>query len=344
MAVYLNSATLQAGTRQTRRALQLGQAVDLPYFNAFSSALLTLTDLYQLLDQHIQQAYQQAGWAIEDTGSIPIFLGSTGYVLADCEARLMHNQPLPTEYSIAVIGDYLQQRYGSPVYSFATSCTSSAHAIHYAYKMLNTAQCQKALVIGVESFNRLTFEHFYAMHLLSQSADYRPFHQSTGIVLGEGLACLALSNQPSAEFNYELQAMQSLTDAESLTNNSPDALEQLIFKILEKGKISPTDIVGVKPHAVGGNFDHAEMAILTRHFPHLSHDRWILPKTNLGHTLGASGAVETAFLLQQLQKSSQNPPLATQNLPKTVAHGYYLNYFLGFGGSNIGWLVKWGHH
>ncbi|EPY99001.1 hypothetical protein [Mannheimia haemolytica] len=59
------------------------------------------------------------------------------------------------------------------------------------------------------------------------------------------------------------------------------------------------------------------------------------PKAELGHTLGASGAVEMAWLWEhfreQQQKKGGNRPLASQ---------YSLCYFLGFGGSNVGWVLK----
>ena len=318
MAVYINaSGRISAKNCKNRTALQLGQSIELPYFSAFDSALLNLPTLYALLEQQLEQCLLRAGWTISELAEIPILLGSTAYTIADCEYRFAAHQALPSEPSITAIGDYLQQKYGAKVFNFATSCTSSAQAIGYAAKMIEQGKCQKALVLGFEMFNRLTFEHFQAMGLLAPSAEEK------GIILGEGIGCVALSDQPS---NCRILAVASLTDHLSLTNNSEQNLTRLIGKILQKSDRLPSEINAIKPHFVGGEFDEIEQAILQKMVLNRPH---FLPKKVLGHTLGASGALETAWLLEQLQKNAEHESFTV------------LNYFLGFGGSNIGWILQW---
>ncbi|MGX2967103.1 beta-ketoacyl synthase N-terminal-like domain-containing protein [Ursidibacter sp. B-7004-1] len=319
MAVYLNGCVAKfAKNIGYRTAYQLGQNTELPYFNTFEQPLLTLSELYQQIDQQISAILAKTGWQRDELSSIPILLGSTGYVIADCEARLARQQPLPTEYSIAIIGRYLQTRYQTEVYSFATSCTSSAQGIHYAYKMLQTEQCSKVLVIGFESFNRLTFEHFHSMGLLA------PQTTAQGMILGEGLGCVALSRQAS---NCRLLGVANLTDSESFTNNNESKFVQLIDEILQQSGCSANDIAMIKPHCVGGEFDQYEQAFLQKNFRNRP---LLFPKRQLGHTLGASGVLETAWLMRYLQKNAANVPLKL------------LSYFLGFGGSNVGWAMQWG--
>ena len=318
MAVYINaSGRISAKNCKNRTALQLGQSIELPYFSAFDSALLSLPALYALLEQQLEQCLSSAGWAISELAEIPILLGSTAYTIADCEYRFAAHQALASEPSITIIGDYLQQKYGAKVFNFATSCTSSAQAIGYAAKMIEQGKCQKVLVLGFEMFNRLTFEHFQSMGLLAQSAVEK------GIILGEGIGCVALSNQES---DCRILAVASLTDHFSLTNNSEQSLVRLIDKVLQKSERLPAEINAIKPHFVGGDFDEIEQAILQKIVPNRP---YFLPKKELGHTLGASGALEPAWLLEQLQKNTENRPLTV------------LNYFLGFGGSNIGWILQW---
>lgn len=329
MAVFFTAASYYkrsdfANNPQKQTACQLGEQVELPYFKQFDEERLSLESLYKLIDEQIENCLAQAGWQKSELSQIPIFLGSTGYIIAYCEARLLADQPLPEAYSLAVIANTLSERYQTQVFSFATSCTSSAQGVYSAYQMIEQGLCDKALVVGFEPFNRLTFEHFHAMHLLSSNDDYQPFQQADGMVLGEGLACLALSRQG----DVEICGIACHTDHESLTNNSETALDVLITQVLTKSAISAEQIAWVKPHAVGGNFDETELALLQHRFPQA--ERFPL-KANLGHTLGASGAVETAFLLEMLQKNRENRPLA----------GYGLCYFLGFGGSNVGWVLKY---
>jgi hypothetical protein len=69
-----------------------------------------------------------------------------------------------------------------------------------------------------------------------------------------------------------------------------------------------------------------EQQVLDELFPHAKR---LLIKPYMGHTLGASGALETAFLIERLQNEG-------------TKCSHFLNYFLGFGGSNIAWMLKVG--
>jgi beta-ketoacyl synthase, putative len=327
MNVYLNAVSARFAKHLGQRTSNmLGQPLCFPYFNAFKESLLSLEQLYHYIDQEIDRTLQRAGWDKSELKNIPILLGSTAYVISDCEMRVANHQPLPDEHSLAVISDDLRIRYQTEVFSIATSCTSSAQAIGYAYKMLKASMYEKVLVVGFEMFNRLTFEHFQSMNLLSQADKYQPFANPTGIILGEGVGCIALSTQPNLTFSCEIFGITTITDNENLTNSSKTALRELLTDCLTKTNLKIENIQGIKVHGVGGNSDEMEQSVLQELFPNTE---TILVKPYMGHTLGASGALETAFLIEHLQKTD-------------VKCGHFLNYFLGFGGSNIAWMLKVG--
>ena len=327
MNVYLNAVSARFAKHLGQRTSNmLGQPLCFPYFNAFKESLLSLEQLYHYIDQEIDRTLQCAGWDKSELKNIPILLGSTAYVISDCEMRVANHQPLPDEHSLAVISDDLRIRYQTEVFSIATSCTSSAQAIGYAYKMLKASMYEKVLVVGFEMFNRLTFEHFQSMNLLSQADKYQPFANPTGIILGEGVGCIALSTQPNLTFSCEIFGITTITDNENLTNSSKTALRELLTDCLTKTNLKIENIQGIKVHGVGGNSDEMEQSVLQELFPNTE---TILVKPYMGHTLGASGALETAFLIEHLQKTD-------------VKCGHFLNYFLGFGGSNIAWMLKVG--
>ena len=327
MNVYLNAVSARFAKHLGQRTSNmLGQPLCFPYFNAFKESLLSLEQLYHYIDQEIDRTLQRAGWDKSELENIPILLGSTAYVISDCEMRVANHQPLPDEHSLAVISDDLRIRYQTEVFSIATSCTSSAQAIGYAYKMLKASMYEKVLVVGFEMFNRLTFEHFQSMNLLSQADKYQPFANPTGIILGEGVGCIALSTQPNLTFSCEIFGITTITDNENLTNSSKTALRELLTDCLTKTNLKIENIQGIKVHGVGGNSDEMEQSVLQELFPNTE---TILVKPYMGHTLGASGALETAFLIEHLQKTD-------------VKCGHFLNYFLGFGGSNIAWMLKVG--
>lgn len=199
MNVYINAVSARFAEKLgLRTSNMLGQPLSFPYFNAFKEPLLSLERLYHYIDLEIDRTLQRAGWHKSELKNIPILLGSTAYMISDCEMRVAHHQALPKEYNLTTIAEDLGNRYQTEVFSFATSCTSSAQAIGYAYKMLKAGMYKKALVIGFEMFNRLTFEHFQSMNLLSQANEYQPFINPTGIVLGEGVGCVALSTEKTS--------------------------------------------------------------------------------------------------------------------------------------------------
>ena len=140
--------------------------------------------------------------------------------------------------------------------------------------------------------------------------------------------------------NCEIIAVASLTDHHNLTNCNQAMLEQLLQQCLTNANLQPQHIRAIKVHAVGSNSDEMEQQVLSTFFPQA---QWILTKPYMGHTLGASGALETALLFH-----SMNNPLGYfpeyANLPImqncSLSAGYYLNYFLGFGGSNVAWILK----
>ena len=152
MNVYLNAVSARFAEKLgLQTSNMLGQPLSFPYLNAIKE------QLYHYIDLEIDRTLQRAGWDKSELKSIPILLGSTAYMISDCEMRVAHNQALPKEHSLTVIAEDLQSRYQTEVFSFATSCTSSAQAIGYAYKMLKVGMYKKALVVGFEMFNRLTF-------------------------------------------------------------------------------------------------------------------------------------------------------------------------------------------
>ena len=65
-------------------------------------------------------------------------------MISDCETRVAHHQALPKGYNLTAIAEDLGNHYQTEVFSFATSCTSSAQAIGYAYKMLKAGMYKKS--------------------------------------------------------------------------------------------------------------------------------------------------------------------------------------------------------
>ncbi|MDO5639617.1 MAG: beta-ketoacyl synthase N-terminal-like domain-containing protein [Neisseria sp.] len=342
-------ARLQHPVPPARRTAHfLGDTVSLPYFAAFAAEKLSAAALFDILADHLAQAAQQAGWPSESLRDTPVFIGSTAYLMSERELMLdpayMPATEIGGSHGLHHTADHLRQRLGNPdVFSFATSCTSSANALVYAVKMLREGWCKRALVLGFENFNALTFEHFHAMGLLAATPDYAPFSGGNGFICGEAAACLALESGTDAP--ALISGIAARTDTLGLTATDSNALRQVMQAALDDAGVAPEHIRLVKSHGVGSAAsDEAEAAALKTLLPDAPPAAL---KPYIGHTLGASGAAETALLLACLQQS-RLPPLpasaAAARLPahgQTLADGAYLLNFFGFGGSNISCILEY---
>ncbi|WP_304334858.1 beta-ketoacyl synthase N-terminal-like domain-containing protein [Conchiformibius steedae] len=301
----------------------LGQTYRLPYFAAFAAELMSAQDLFEQLAQQIEQAVADAGLAATELARMPIIIGSGSYMMAECER---FNGRLP-HHTLDGAADFLRCRFQNhQVFALATSCTASAQAIVQAARLLAGGRYPYAVAAGVESFNRLTVSHFHAMHLLAHTPPYRPFAESSGMMLGEGAAALLLSAQAD-EADCCLYGFYTDTDHAELTTPSAPALRRLIRGCLNAARLSAADIHTVKIHAVGGLSDQMECEVLAELLPDAVP---LIFKHHTGHTLGAAGTLETALLAQHLRAQ-----------PST--YGRCLNYFLGFGGSHAAWITESRH-
>ncbi|MDO4641623.1 MAG: beta-ketoacyl synthase N-terminal-like domain-containing protein [Neisseria sp.] len=315
----------------------LNQPQEAAYFRSFDEQRLSRQALFLLLKQHLSLAAEAAGWGMQALESTPIFIGSTGYLLSDYELAYLANQSDMGEHSLNQFADDLLQYCGNhQVYCFATSCTSSGHALMQAHAMIEGGLTDRALVLGVESFNLLTLMHFHSLGLLAETC--RPF-EGDGFVLGEGIACLALSNQMPERHRLRLISSAAATSIHNPVETAAAGLSSVMRQALRQGAAAPEDIVLVKAHAVGSkSSDSAEAEALLEVFGRSMPLAAFKPM--IGHTLGASTALETALFYQALQTGR----LTAGALPDTeylLKDGNYLFNFFGFGGNNVSFLWKW---
>ena len=325
----------------------LKHTVNVPYFRAFAAERLHKAALGALIHQYIQAAAQAAGWSAQDTGESMVFIGSSAYGMADAELRYLQGAAAH-QAALSSIAQTLSEQYGyAHIFNFATSCTSAAQALLHAHRLLQSGLVARALVVGVESFNLLTLAHFYATGLLAAAEPYPPFMQP-GFILGEGIACLALSATAPARGGLRLCAAAANTDGGGLTEMSSDSMAAVMRQALAAANVPAGALQLVKAHAVGSpSSDEAERQALHAVLRHSVPVTWFKP--HIGHTLGASGVIETALLLSCLQagrlpEALSGGTLAGMHTAKAgmlLPPGYYLTQFSGFGGSNVSLVWAW---
>jgi 3-oxoacyl-[acyl-carrier-protein] synthase-1 len=232
-----------------------------------------------------------------------------------------------------------------PVYVLNTACTSGLNALLAAQALLKSGEAEDALVLGVELDNQLTLGGFAALQLLSRTSS-KPFgaHRD-GLVLGEAVAALRLSTREQAV--WKLSGGANVVDGSQPTGASVSAVVSMYQRALEASGLSANEIDLIKVQAAGSPVnDAAEAQGLCAAFQTVP--PLISLKALLGHTMGASGAVEIALLTACLEQggwpqyadtvdSDLGIDLARQ-MPENVRR--FMATILGFGGSHASVVME----
>lgn len=332
------------------------------YFPAFSKKRLSLAELGDEIIKHITITLQESQWRADELPDIPIFLSSTSFSMAEHEIRFleMDADELTRSYeqqtfSLNEISAYLQNRWPTiTIINMATSCTSSANALLYASRYIQMGLIKRAIVVGFESFNAITLEGFRSLGLLSSTL-MAPFSiESEGLVLGEGIGCVAISDVPQLCQTKQIMIAGGETrcDTTNITTTQVESITALFSSVLSPLKICAENITAIKAHATGSPVnDQIELQSISEYFH--NNAPLLFFKPFIGHTLGACGSLELILLLlciraQRLPETRGNQiAIQSTHLTDSVTmdrelflSGYYLLNYLGFGGSNTILLLE----
>jgi len=279
----------------------------------------------------LKAAVEQAG--VADRRDLPLFIASSSFEIGATETG--ETAPLNDCYSFAEeVAAWLGWQ-GS-VYLVSSACTSSLHALLAASAHIRAGASEEAVVLGVELSNRYTLSGFAAMQLLSRRCALPLGTGRDGLVLGEAVAALHLSRQPS---RWRLCGGSTRVDGGDPTGAVPATVARLCRETLDACGLSATDIDLIKVQAAGSPLnDLNEVKGLAESFEQLP--PLMSLKGAIGHTLGASGAAEIALLLECLEKGVWPPvsypfdPEIGAELARTTPAKvrYLLAVILGFGG------------
>jgi 3-oxoacyl-[acyl-carrier-protein] synthase-1 len=181
-----------------------------------------------------------------------------------------------------------------PAYTIATACSSSGKALAAAARLIRAGFADAALVGGVDSLCKMTVQGFAALEALSHGL-CNPFSRNRdGINIGEAAAIFLLAPQPAA---VRLAGTGETSDAHHVSAPDPTGkgAASAMAAALRHAGLTPADIAYLNLHgtatplndAMEGRAIHAIFGGAT---PCSS------TKALTGHTLGAAGACEAAFL------------------------------------------------
>lgn len=255
-----------------------------------------------------------------------------------------------SSYNLGSVNMYIQQRYGinGVINTFNTACSSSANAIAYGARLIRNGFAKRAIVGGTDSLAKFTINGFNSLNILS-SSQCRPFDaERSGLNLGEGAAFLVLEREEDAKgkkIYAGVSGWANTNDAfhpSSISDNG-EGPYLAMKQALEVAGLQPEQIGFVNAHGTGTeNNDEKESVAMQRLFN--SPPAFASTKSNVGHTLGAAGAIEAVYCLLNLMHqevyASLNfkQPIATTGLSpvteyKKVNLEHVMSNSFGFGGN-----------
>jgi 3-oxoacyl-[acyl-carrier-protein] synthase II len=262
-----------------------------------------------------------------------------------------------------------------PNHSVVTACSTGAHAIGDAARIIALEDADVMVAGGAESaVNRIGIAGFAACRALSTGFNDRPKQASRpydkdrdGFVMGEGAGCVVLESYEHAKARgariyAEVIGYGMSGDAYHIT--SPDERGDGAFRAmqaaLKRAGIKAQDIDYVNAHGtstpVGDEIELAAVQRLLGGDGAASNSLSLSStKSAIGHLLGAAGSVEAIFAILAMRDQIVPPTLNLDN-PSVdtsidlVPHKarkreveFVLSNSFGFGGTNACLILKQAH-
>ncbi|MGW4531684.1 KasA/KasB family beta-ketoacyl-ACP synthase [Nocardia sp. NPDC004340] len=245
------------------------------------------------------------------------------------------------------------------VYAPVSACASGAEAIAHAWRLIATGEADVAVAGGVEGhIDAVPIASFAMMRAMSTRNDEperasRPFDRDRdGFVFGEAGALLVLESAEHARARGARVLGRVLgagitSDGYHITGTSPDGdgAARAMRKALATAGLTGAEVDHVNAHATGTPVgDASEAKAVMAVTPHAS---VYAPKSALGHSIGAVGALEAILTLRTLAEQTVPPTLNFENpdpgieldmvadKPREQRLRYALSNSFGFGGHNV---------
>ncbi len=234
-----------------------------------------------------------------------------------------------------------------PAWVISTACTASAKTFSAGRRLLDSGLCDAVIVGGADSLNRLTLNGFHALGAID-AGHCQPFSANRrGINIGEGAAIFLMRREPGP---VALLGMGETSDAYHISAPDPSGrgAEAAMRQALADAGIAPEAVDYINLHGTATvHNDRMESHAVARVFGHAT--PCSSSKPQIGHTLGAAGAMEAALcwltltadgpapLPSNLSDGVADPELAPLHLVERGEHApcrITLSNSFAFGGNN----------
>jgi 3-oxoacyl-[acyl-carrier-protein] synthase II len=277
------------------------------------------------------EAWLQSGW--EPAENLPFVLGTTGGGMLFGEEYFRRALQQPYQHRGQAVRAVCYQpqvqarlvmdalNFSGPIITVSNACASGSNAIGQAYELVRSGQAERAIAGGYDSLCEMVFSGFDSLQALSPTI-CRPFDaRRDGLALGEGAAILTLetlesAKQRGATILGELIGYASSIDQHHLTQPHPQGnTTQFVMKsACANARVTPEDIGYINAHGTGTLLnDSSEATAISEWAGRRAANLPVSStKANIGHLLGAAGAVEAVVCLMVLSEQWLPPEIAFQ--------------------------------
>jgi 3-oxoacyl-[acyl-carrier-protein] synthase II len=330
-----------------------------------------------------RQALDDAGWhptSYEDQTSTGVLIGSgIGGIAGIAETAVALHERGPRRgvspffipgRIINLASGFVSIEFGlkGPNHAVVTACSTGAHAIGDAARMVALGDADVMLAGGAESpVNRISLAGFSALRALSTAFNddpiraSRPYDQDRdGFVMGEGAGVVVLeelehAKARGAKIYAEVVGYGLSCDAYHITAPTPDGdgAMRCMTMALKRAGISASELDYINAHGTSTMADEIELGAVERVVGN-SAGRISMSSTKscIGHLLGAAGAVEAIFSILAI-RDKVAPPTINLDKPSVetpidlVPHqarqrdiDTTLSNSFGFGGTNASLIFR----
>ncbi|CUH87438.1 3-oxoacyl-[acyl-carrier-protein] synthase 2 [Phaeobacter sp. CECT 5382] len=288
-------------------------------------------------------AVRDAGWMPEDTESLErtgVMIGSgIGGLSSIADTAVMIKEKGPRRVSpffipgalINLISGQVSIRFGfkGPNHSVVTACSTGAHAIGDAARLIKAGDADVMVAGGAEAaICEIGIAGFNACKALStKRADdpksaSRPYDTDRdGFVMGEGAGIVVLEDYEhakarGAKIYAEVLGYGLSGDAYHITAPSEDGEggERSMRAALKHAGLEPKDIDYINAHGTSTMADTIELGAVERLLgDHAGNVTMSSTKSATGHLLGAAGAIEAIFSILAIRDQVAPPTINLDN-------------------------------
>src|SRR5829696_3293820 len=330
-----------------------------------------------------RQAIDDSGWkptSHDDQVSTGVMIGSgIGGIEGIAETAITLKERGPRRVSpffipgrlINLASGYVSIEFGlkGPNHAVVTACSTGAHAIGDAARLIALGDAEVMVAGGTESpINRLSLAGFAACRALSTGFNDDPTRASRpydrdrdGFVMGEGAGVVVLEDYEHAKARgakvyAEVIGYGLSGDAFHITSPTEDGdgAYRCMKAAIKRAGIEPSDIDYINAHGTSTPLgDEIELKAVERIVGNAAAKiAMSSTKSSIGHLLGAAGAVEAIFSVLAIRDQVAPPTLNLDNPSVETAIDLVphkgqprdidvvLSNSFGFGGTNSSLIMR----